>query len=91
MIGPLRCIRTNPANRHLFSPDDPGVIAYGQVQSGESTGGMVDFTVKLDYRATNRRPRYILVVASASKYGDYFTGGSGSVLTIDHFHLNYDY
>jgi len=84
-------IRTNPANRHLFSPDDPGVIAYGQVQSGESTGGMVDFTVKLDYRATNRRPRYILVVASASKYGDYFTGGSGSVLTIDHFHLNYDY
>lgn len=84
-------IRTNPANRHLFDPADPGVIAYGQVQYGESTSGMIDFEAVLEYRSTSRRPRYILVVASASKYGDYFTGGNGSVLEIDHFNLSYDY
>lgn len=84
-------IRTNPSNRHLFSQDDPGIIAYGQFQSGESTNGMVDITVTLDYRSTSRVPSYLLVVASASKYGDYFTGGSGSVLQIDHFSLSYDY
>ena len=84
-------IRTNPANRHLFDPADPGVIAYGQMQKGESTDGFIDFEAVLDYRSTSRRPRYILVVASASKYGDYFTGGNGSVLVIDHFNLSYDY
>ena len=84
-------IRTNPAKRKLFNPDDPGVIAYGDVQFGYSTDGYVDITVNLDYKSTSRKPKYILVVASASKYGDYFTGGSGSVLNIDHFNLEYDY
>lgn len=84
-------IRTNPANRKLFDPSDPGVIAYGQMQSGSSTDGFIDFEATLDYRSTSRKPRYILVVASASKYGDYFTGGNGSVLEIDHFSLSYDY
>lgn len=84
-------IRTNPANRHLFDPADPGVIAYGQMQSGQSTDGFIDFEAVLDYRSTSRKPRYILVVASASKYGDYFTGGNGSVLVVDHFNLSYDY
>jgi hypothetical protein len=31
------------------------------------------------------------LVASASKYGDYFTGGEGSLLTIDEFEFDYDY
>ncbi|MDE7452650.1 MAG: PCMD domain-containing protein [Paramuribaculum sp.] len=84
-------IRTNPAKRKLFNPEDPGVIAYGQVQFGYSTDGYVDISVNLDYRSTSRKPRYILVVASASKYGDYFTGGSGSILNIDHLELEYDY
>ncbi|MCH5318767.1 MAG: PCMD domain-containing protein [Paramuribaculum sp.] len=84
-------IRTNPSNRHLFSPDDPGVIAYGQMQSGVSTGGMVPFEFELNYNATDRIPRWILLVCSASKYGDYFTGGSGSVLIVEHLQLEYDY
>lgn len=84
-------IRTNPSRRKLFNPEDPGVIAYGQVQFGRATGGFVDFEAVLDYRSTSRTPKYIIVVASASKYGDYFTGGSGSVLTIDHYELKYDY
>ena len=84
-------IRTNPARRKLFDPNDPGVIAYGQMQLGESTGGYIDFEAVLDYRSTSRVPKYILVVASASKYGDYFTGGSGSILNLEHIELVYDY
>ncbi|MDE5661445.1 MAG: PCMD domain-containing protein, partial [Muribaculaceae bacterium] len=34
---------------------------------------------------------YIIVCASASKYGDYFTGGVGSTLWIADFELEYDY
>lgn len=84
-------IRTNPQKRKLFNINDPGVIAYGEFQSGKSTGGYIDFTVTLNYRSTSRKPRYIILVASASKYGDYFTGGNGSVLCIDYLQLNYDY
>lgn len=84
-------IRTNPKNRQLFNPDDPSVIAYGTVLYGESIGEYRKFEITLDYRDTNRVPSYILVVASASKYGDYFTGGNGSILWIDDLVLEYDY
>jgi hypothetical protein len=33
----------------------------------------------------------MICVISASKYGDYFTGGDGSLLTVDEFELDYDY
>lgn len=34
---------------------------------------------------------YIVIVASASKYGDYFTGGDGSTLWLDELSIEYDY
>ena len=84
-------IRTNPKNLQLFSPNDPSVIAYGNFQLGETVNDYKEFEVKLNYNATNRVPTHIVIVASASKYGDFFTGGAGSMLFIDDFELLYDY
>lgn len=84
-------IRTNPKNRQLFDPADPGVIAYGQLSRGADTDGWQPFEVKLDYKATDRKPRYLIVVCAGSKYGDYFTGGTGTVLYVDDLSLDYDY
>ncbi|MCC8070964.1 MAG: PCMD domain-containing protein [Bacteroidales bacterium] len=84
-------IRTNPNNRRLFDENDEGVIAYGRAQFGYEIADYVDLDIPLDYKSTSRVPRYILVVASASKYGDYFTGGNGSVLCVKEFGLGYDY
>ena len=84
-------IRTKRTDRQLFSPTDPGVIAYGQFQSGVAIEDYIDVVIDLDYNATDRVPKYIMVTASASKYGDYFTGGNGSVLTIKSYELLYDY
>ncbi|MEZ3520601.1 MAG: PCMD domain-containing protein [Muribaculaceae bacterium] len=84
-------IRTNPRNRQLFDPNGDYVVAYGKVQFGESVSEYTPFEFTLDYRSTTRRPTYIIITASASKYGDYFTGGNGSVLLIDDFELLYDY
>lgn len=84
-------IRTNPKNRQLFDPAADYVVAYGRVQFGETVPEYTPFEFTLDYRSTSRRPRYIIITASASKYGDYFTGGNGSVLLIDDFELLYDY
>ncbi|MDE6629212.1 MAG: PCMD domain-containing protein [Muribaculaceae bacterium] len=84
-------IRTNPSNRHLFDPEGSEVVAYGSIQSGESIPEYVPFEVELNYRSYSRVPRYIIIVGSASKYGDFFTGGNGSVLYLDDLQLLYDY
>ena len=84
-------IRTDPSNRQLFDPADESVIAYGIVQYGYTVSEYTPFEIALEYKDTQRIPSYILVVASASKYGDYFTGGDGSVLYVDEFTLDYDY
>ncbi len=84
-------IRTNPKTLQLFNKNADYVIAYGELTRGTATSGWETFEVKLNYRATNRVPRYILVVSAASKYGDYFTGGTGSTLLIDDYSLSYDY
>lgn len=84
-------IRTNPKTRNLFDKNADYVIAYGIVETGKSIDQWAEFTVELDYRDTNRKPSYILIVSSASKYGDFFTGGSGSTLMIDNYWLEWDY
>ncbi len=84
-------IRTNPKNRHLFDENASIVVAYGKYEYSKTIDGYIPFEITLDYRATDRVPRYILVTASASKYGDYFTGGDGSILYLDDLELLYDY
>lgn len=82
-------LKTKPAERTLFDPNDAGVIAYGQFTSGQSTDSYQQLTIPLEYRAVDRVPKYIIVVASASKYGDYFIGGVGSTLWLDEMELIY--
>lgn len=84
-------IRTNPNNRQLFDPNGSYVIAYGAIQYGESIPEYIPFEIELKYYSTSRVPRYIIITGSASKYGDFFTGGNGSVLYLDNFELLYDY
>lgn len=84
-------IRTNPKDRHLFDENGPEVVAYGRLQSGQSVVNWTQFEVELQYKSTSRVPKYIMVVASASKYGDFFTGGNGSILFVDDLSLDFDY
>lgn len=76
----------------LFEKTGPGVIAYGELVQSTSTEGteMIPFEINLEYRDLTRKPLYIVVVASASKYGDYFTGGRGSTLWLDDLELVYE-
>jgi hypothetical protein len=84
-------VRTNPKNQHLFNPNGSEVVAYGRMQCGYDVPNYVPFEVQFEYVATNRKPKYLIVVASSSKYGDYFTGGDGAVMCVDDFELVYDY
>lgn len=78
--------QVNNAEGKLFNPDDPSVIAYGTMEDNAGTGGQYkEFTINLEYRDLERKPTHVIVVAAASKYADYFTGGNGSILYIDEF------
>lgn len=71
------------------------IIAYGALSDLESNpkSDMTEykpFKINIEYR-DDRKPTYVLIVASASKYGDYFAGGVGSTLYIDEFEFSFDY
>lgn len=71
---------------------DSRVIAYGSLkdeQNVNTNGQWQEVNIPLVYRDLNRKPTHILVVFSASKYGDYFHGGKGSLLYVDDFELVY--
>lgn len=89
-IEPPVIIKTKEVK--LFDKTGPGVIAYGELVQSTSTEGteMIPFEIQLNYRDLTRKPLYIIVVASASKYGDYFTGGRGSTLWLDDLELVYE-
>lgn len=69
---------------------DPGIIASGQLNTSETDSDYVRFTIPLIYRSNDRIPTYVVIACASSRYGDYFTGGVGSVLLIDEFEFIYD-
>lgn len=83
-------IRNNPDKRQLFDKDDANIIAYGEFSSNQSTSSYKQIEIPLEYRYTNRTPKYIIIVASSSKYGDYYVGGVGSKLWLDEMELVYE-
>lgn len=73
-----------------WSLSNPDIIAYSElIFTGENTV-YVPFEIEIDYRDLNRKPKYIVIAASASRFGDYMTGGRGTVLLLDELELIYD-
>lgn len=84
-------IQTKAANRHLFDSQSEHIVAYGSVDLNETEGDdLVERVIPIDYRRTDVRPSYIIITCSASKAGDFFTGGSGSNMWLDDVELIYE-
>lgn len=83
-------IATRRIDETFFDPDNEAVIAYGEMPLPESVADWTEFEIELQYRATNRVPTHIIIVCSASRYGDYFTGSTQSVLWLDDFELKFE-
>lgn len=72
--------------------NDSRVIAYGSLpleQNVHSNGEWKEVNIPFTYYNLTKKPTHLLVVFSASKYGDYFHGGEGSTLYLDDFSLEY--
>ncbi len=73
----------------FFNPYSDAVISYGELILSESQEEWLEFTIPLTYRSTTTTPTHIVIVASSSRYGDYFTGSTSSTMWLDDFELVY--
>lgn len=90
--GPVE-IKTK--TKQLFDPNADYVIAYGEITwtaAFGADGSLDQVIIPLEYKpkAKNVAPTHIIIVCSASKYGDFFSGGEGSLLYVDDFELVYE-
>lgn len=74
----------------FFSSASPAVIGYGEWILSESVDEWTEFTIPLKYVSTSRRPTHLIIVCSASRWGDYFTGSTDSRMIIDDLELIYE-
>ncbi|MDE6548817.1 MAG: DUF4493 domain-containing protein [Muribaculaceae bacterium] len=71
------------------------VVAYGEVTWDKAfgpDGGLQAVEIPFVYtdRARTMKPKYLVIVASASKFGDFFCGSATSVMYLDDFELVYE-
>lgn len=92
--GPVE-IRTKESDRKLFNKDDDQVLGYGERSFTENfapDGQMAVVEIPIEYfdRARTTKATHLVIVCSASKFGDFFCGGEGSLLYVDDFELIYE-
>lgn len=90
--APHQLDNTNTSTFFDFE-NDPNIIAYGQLPDAEAVSTnneWKEFTVTMTYKdLTPQTQYYLIIVCSSSKYGDYFTGSTGSTMYIDDLELIY--
>lgn len=89
-VGYARVVNT--ATSRFFEANAANVIAYGEKTFTEKTAGdgLVELTINFEDVNATVAPKYIVIVASASKYGDFFCGGEGSTMWLDDVELVYE-
>ncbi len=83
------CIDTRHEST-FFDPHGEDVVGYGELLMDYSVEGWQQITIPIHYTATDIVPTHIVVVCSASRLGDYFTGSTKSLLYVDDLELIYE-
>lgn len=86
--GPLLLDSTTEEFKHTEEVPHPHRIGHGVLDVSQDTGGYIPFEIPIEY-VNGKMPSYIVIVASASRYAQHFTGSTGSIMYIDEFKLNY--
>lgn len=73
----------------FFNKSGKSVIGVGEMILTESTDGWMEFTLPLEYVSTSEVPTHIIIVFTGSRFGDYFTGSTHSLMLVDDIELVY--
>lgn len=87
-LSPI-CIDTRDT-RTFFRPNGKDVVGYGEYVMSQNVDEWTEITIPITYSDKSIRPTHLLVVCSASRWGDYFTGSTRSEMWVDDFELIYD-
>ena len=88
------CVDTRSTDT-FFKSDGKDVVGFGQLLLGDTADWQNinewrEVVIPIDYKATDIRPTHIMIVCSASRWGDYFTGSKDSRMQLDDFELHYE-
>lgn len=86
--SPVQVFTKEPST--YFDKNAKDVVAYGELMLDETVGEWREFTIELDYTTTSVIPTHLIIVCSASRWGDYFTGSTQSRMWLDDFELVWD-
>lgn len=71
-------------------PDNPTVIAHGELMNDQNVASYTPFKIMLTYYDKVKRPTHITIAATTSYLGADFCGGDGCELFVDEFELIFD-
>ena len=83
-------VNTNEGTFVDLTWNNDNLLAFGEIRQGQTIKEYTRFRIDLQYRDEITKPTYALIVASASVFGDYFTGSTSSVLLVDELELIYE-
>lgn len=83
-------VNTNEGTFVDLTWNNDNLLAFGEIRQGQTIKDYTRFRIDLQYRDETTKPTYALIVASASVFGDYFTGSTSSVLLVDELELIYE-
>lgn len=83
-------VNTNEGTFVDLTWNNDNLLAFGEIRQGQTVKDYTRFRIDLQYRDETTKPTYALIVASASVFGDYFTGSTSSVLLVDELELIYE-
>ncbi len=86
----IRTKRTKPSDQQLFNKNTEAVVGYGELTLTENIDEWKQFTIPIDWRDKTVPPTHLIIVGSASRWGDYFTGSTQSGMWLDDLELVYD-
>ncbi len=79
----------NSSKKHFVDRNDKSIIAFSEFYTSETNTEYKRFSIPIVYN-DHRAPSYIIISSCASRFGNYFVGGVGSLLYVDEFELVYD-
>ena len=74
--------------KFVAAEKNPDCVGFGKLILKEDTQGYVQFELPIEYK-NDKTPTYVVIVATPSRYGEFFTGSSDSVLYVDEWQFNY--
>lgn len=83
--SPVQVFSKEPST--FFNKNAEDVIGYGELVLNKSIDGWMEFTIPIKYKSTDLNPTHIIIVCSASRWGDYFAGSTQNRMWLDDFEL----